>query len=305
MMAATARRLSVALVLLGFGFGPAVAARPDRDESGGPYRGVWTARRSHWNVEGSGPTTLVQIQFQTNRKGGYSSHSVPLPIGDLVGLDASATESSPGLVQFRLDRDAGTFALEGSFVRGEGAGHFTFTPSAGYRADLEKMGYGSPSDSELFTLATQDVGRAFIRELAGLGYSKLKLDDLMSMAIHGATPAFIRELRDLGYASLAVDDLVSMRIHGARPEFIRELKGLGYGTLSVEDLVSMRIHGASPDYIRELKGLGYTGVPVDDLVSMRIHGVTPDFVRSVNRTGHAASVEKLVEMRIHGTDEDQ
>jgi hypothetical protein len=299
------RRLSVALVLLACGLGVAVAARPEKEEAGGPYGGVWTARRSRWNVEGSGPTTLVQLQFETHHKGGHSSHSAPVPIGELAGLDASQVESSPGLVQFRLVRDAGTFALEGSFVRGEGAGHFTFAPSAAYRAELEKMGYGSPSDSEMFTLATEDVSRAFIRDLAGLGYAKLKLDDLMSMAIHGATPAFIRELRDLGYTGLAVDDLVSMRIHGARPEFIRELRGLGYGKLSVDDLVSMRIHGASPEYIRELKALGYAGVPVDDLVSMRIHGVTPEFVRSVNRRGQAATVEKLVEMRIHGDDEDQ
>jgi hypothetical protein len=296
-------RLVWTILALACGLGVAQGARVAKEDAG-PYQGVWTSRRSLWNVEGTGPTALVQIQFQTSRKAGSSSHSSPVPVGELQGLDPAQAETSTGLVRFRLERDAGGFALEGSFVRGEGAGHFTFTPSVTYRAELEKLGYGSPSDAELFTLAAQNVGRGFIQELAGLGYSRLKLDDLTSMAIHGATPAFIRELRDLGYAGLPVDELVSMRIHGARPEFIRELKGLGYSKISADDLVSMRIHGASPEYIRELKDLGYTGVAVDDLVSMRIHGVTPDFVRSVNRSGHAATVEKLVEMKIHGEDEE-
>lgn len=269
------RRLWMGLLIAALGLSAFATTRPDTEDPGGVIRGVFTSQRSRWNVEGSGPTTLVKLQLQRSRKGGNWSHGFPVPIDELKGLTAALAESSGGPVRFELVRDAGSFAFEGSFVAGDGAGHFSFTPSAAYRDELRKMGYGSPSPSEAFTLATHDVSRAFIRDLAGLGYTKLALEELMSMAIHGVTPVFIREL-----------------------------KGLGYVSVPVEELVSMRIHGATPGYIRELRALGYQGVPVEDLVSMRIHGVTPEFVRVANRGGKAVTVDRLVEMRIHGEGEE-
>ena len=269
---------------------------------GGPTRGVWTARASRWTVDDKGPTTLLQLSLRPRSGGGDWTVSFPVPVDELRGLGAAQTEASRSETGFTLVRDAGTFAFDGSFVSGEGAGHFTFTPSPEYVEGMKGLGYSGLDAATLFSLAAHDASRALVRELASLGYARLSLDDLTSMGIHGAGPSFIRELKALGYDNVPVDDLVSMRIHGARPEFIRELAGLGYARVPVDDLVTMRIHGVTPAFIRELKALGYSGVAVDDLVTMRIHGVTPDYVRSANRTGSRVSVDRLVEMRIHAED---
>ena len=91
-------------------------------------------------------------------------------------------------MRFEIARDAGTIALEGRFEGGDGAGHFTFTPRPDYVQDLRQQGYGTLDDEKVFSLATHDVSRGFIRELGQLGYTRLPLDDLLNLRIHGASP---------------------------------------------------------------------------------------------------------------------
>jgi hypothetical protein len=299
--ATTKRTLLLAIASIA-AIAAAFLAAEDGRAQAGPVAGMWTAERSVWKVRGEGTATIVQLGLR-RRGGGRGSwnSSFAVPLSELRGLSSPEVEAPSAEVHFELARDAGTVRFEGRFVDGAGAGHFTFTPSAEFAAEMRARGWGSLDAEKLFSLAVHDVSRPFLRELSALGYDRLTLDQAVSLRIHGATPEFVRELRALGYAGLTVDQLVSFRIHGATTPFIRDLAALGYVRPSPDQLVSMRIHGVSPEFIRELKTLGYEALPVDQLVSMRIHGVTPEFVKRVNAKGPApVTVDRLVNMRIHG-----
>src|SRR5207247_17227 len=144
-------------------------------------------------------------------------------------------------VSFTLERDAGRFSFDGTFRRGEGAGHFTFTARPEFVAAMRGLGYAL-DDEKLYSMGVLDVSREFVRQLDALGYSRLELDDLLSLRIHGVSPEFIKELKSLGYDHVAVEELVSMRIHGVSPEFVRRVQA-SRGAVSIDRLVEMRIHG--------------------------------------------------------------
>jgi hypothetical protein len=267
---------------------------------GDSITGLWTAEPATGNTaSGGGP----QVQLTLSRRRGMqgnSQHSSPVALAELRGLTADEMSAGASSVSFALERDAGRFSFEGTFRRGEGAGHFTFAPRPEFVAAMRGLGYVL-DDEKLYSMAVLDVSREFVRQLDALGYARLELDDLLSLRIHGADPTFIRAVQDLGYDHLPVDDLVSLRIHGATPGFIRQMQSLGLSRLSAEDLVSLRIHGASPDFVGQLRELGYERVSAEDLVSMRIHGVSPEFVKELKSLGYDhVAVEDLVSMRIHG-----
>ena len=112
-------------------------------------------------------------------------------------------------MSFALERDAGRFSCEGTFRRGEGAGHFTFAPRPEFVAAMRGLGYVL-DDEKLYSMAILDVSREFVRQLDALGYARLELDDLLSLRIHGADPTFIREVKELGYDHLPVEDLATL-----------------------------------------------------------------------------------------------
>ena len=268
--------------------------------AGDAITGTWTGEPATGKAASAGGP-LVQLSL-SRRRGthGSSQHSNPVALAELRGLTADQMGAGESSVSFTLERDAGRFSFDGTFRRGEGAGHFTFTARPEFVAAMRGLGYAL-DDERLYSMAVLDVSREFVRQLDALGYARLELDDLLSLRIHGADPAFIREVKDLGYDHLPVDDLVSFRIHGATPDFIRQMQSLGYRRLSADDLVSLRIHGASPDFVRQLRELGYERVSAEDLVSMRIHGVSPEFVKELKSLGYDhVAVEELVSMRIHG-----
>jgi hypothetical protein len=322
--------LGLAAFFVGFAF---VLVGPGKDTAsaaGGGVRGVWTAERSNWRVEKGGTATLVQLSLRRvgNRHGWNSSQ--PVPLAELAGLTSPQLEAPSADVQFGWKRDAGAFAFEGRFEAGAGAGHFTFTPDAGYVADMRARGYSGIDDEKALMLAIHDVSRAFIAQLASLGYDRVPFEKLVALCIHGARPEylrglaglgykqldleqvvafrihgasldFIRDVQQLGFRGLPAEQVVAFRIHGVSPEFIREFREHGYDRLTADQLVAMRIHGVTPEFVRQLKALGYSAVPVDDLVAMRIHGVTSDFIRRVQgRSGKDVTVDRLVSMRIHG-----
>jgi hypothetical protein len=284
-------------VLLACGIGASLAALTEPAEE--EVKGAWTSEPSHWKAR-AGTVTLVQLSLRRATDGRRSHQSFPVPLEELKGLTAAQMDGS-GPARFELVRDAGTIAFEGSFRDGVGAGHFRFTPSPEYLADIRRRGHDDLDAEGVFSLAVHDVSRRFIEELAALGYERLPLKTLRSFRVHGVTPEFARELQGLGYRGAPAEKLVKLRIHGATPEFVRELKSLGYDGLTLDELVKFRIHGVSPEFVRELKELGYSNVRPEDLVRMRIHGVSPEFIRRVRGEGRV-SVDRLVQMRIHGQD---
>jgi hypothetical protein len=240
--------------------------------AGAEVRGVWTAEPSRWRVSGAAPATLLQLSLRGTRGSGEWSSSQPVPLGELHGLGAQQLSGAPAEVRFEWRRDAGAFAFEGRFQDQAGAGHFRFTASADFVAELRSRGQGAIDEEKALSLAIHDVSRSFIAELEGLGYRKLTLDQLVAFRIHGVTPEFIRAFRGMGYEALAAEQLVAMRIHGVTPEFAADLGKLGYGAVPVEELVAMRIHGVTTAFVRRVQQQAGKGVSIENLVSMRIHG---------------------------------
>jgi predicted transcriptional regulator len=258
--------------------------------------GAWTAVASRGPAKDAPPT--VQISLRQGRRGTESQTSFTCGLTDLENLTPDHVLGVPRDVSFELARDAGVLRFIGRFQSGEGAGRFTFVPSADFLVGMSTLGYPAIDTEKAYGLATLDVSRRFVQDLRRLGRSGLTLDQLVALRLHGVDAGFIAALQALGYDYLSADRIVSFKIHGVSPEFITQMRALGYGRLGPEDLVSFRIHGVGPEFVRELQALGYRGASPADLLNLQIHGITPDFVRRVNGSAQTGvPVTRLVDLR--------
>jgi hypothetical protein len=230
------------------------------------HSGTWTASVKE-----------TQLQLSLRMKGEQGGQmGMPVPLTAFQGLSTADGSTAP----FRMTREAGTFAFEGRFASGEGAGHFQFEPSESYAKTMAGLGYPKLSPEDHFKLALFDITTTRIKELGALGYKDIPLEDLFEVGIFQVTPEFIRAMSSAGYTRLSLRELVQCRIHGVTPEFIREIRSMGFSSISQEDLLAFRIHGVSPAFIREIRDMGYPSVTAEDLVKLRIHGIDSDFMRS-------------------------
>jgi beta-lactamase regulating signal transducer with metallopeptidase domain len=282
-----------------------------------------------WEIRPTGTAGTVHLRL-TERD---SSSGSDVRIEQLTGLTASQLSGAGGPVQFRLQRDAGTFTFEGVMRNGLGAGTFSFTADPQFPAELAKRGFARPTALEQYQMARHDVGFAFVdelntqgygkpqtselvragqhgvqaayvRDLAALGYKLGSLAPLIELRDHGVTPAYIRELGDLGYRGLPVDDLRTARDHGVTPEFVTGMRDAGYGSLTMPQLINARDHGVSPEYANELATAGYAKLPLEVLIRTRDHGVSAEYVREMRALGHTVKLDELVSARDHGVSAD-
>jgi hypothetical protein len=285
-------------------------------------------RSGDWTVRKSDEAGKVEFSLIEHHRGGNSNHESDWPMSSFSSVDFS----KPGRqdVHFTIARDAGKVECEGFLNNGEGAGIFHFQPNANYASEMSKLGF-PVDDEKQYSMAVQDVGlefarqmknehlsdldtdkliafrifrvdSAFIADLRSAGLNISDSDKLVAFRIHGVTPQMIRSLHATGY-SPDEDTLIAMRIHGATPEWIEELKKRGYDHVDLEQLIAFRIHGVSPEFIDKLQSLGYKHPDPDQLVAMRIHSVTPEYISDLRSRGmHDLSIDQLVNMRIHGID---
>jgi len=204
------------------------------------HSGTWTASVKE-----------TQLQLSLRMKGDQGGHmGMPVPLTAFQGLSTADGSNAP----FRMTREAGTFAFEGRFSGGEGAGHFQFEPSESYARSMAGLGYPKLSPEDHFKLALFDITTTRIKDLGALGYKDIPLEDLFEVGIFQVTPEFIREIRGMGFSSISQDDLLAFRIHGVTPEFIREIRDMGYPNATADDLVKLRIHGIDSNFMRSLSG---------------------------------------------------
>jgi len=296
--------------ILGFAFGAllpsevrayVIPPEPLLDLGGGveALTGVWSANVAGWGT--SSERLALQLSLRQGSRGGTAPQTLTCPAAGLQNLTRDQLAGTQPSASFELTRDAGILRFAGRFQSGEGAGHFSFVPSAEFLSDMRGLGYSGIDTEKAYTLAVLDVSRRFVQELAELGHRGLSLEQLIALRAHGVDPPFIRALKGLGYDYLPADRLVTFKIHGVSPEFIQELKAAGYPNLGPYDLVTFRLHGVSAQFVRDLLALGYRGVAPSDLVNLRVHGVTADFVRRINaNTKTAVPVTRLVDLRIQG-----
>ncbi|HEX6371113.1 MAG TPA: hypothetical protein VF006_19500 [Longimicrobium sp.] len=231
--------------------------------------------------------------------------SEPVTREELRGLgdDALASPTSTP-ASFRVEREAGVFAMEGSFEGGKGSGRFVFHPGRAFAPALRAHGVADAdalTDRDLMTLAQTGASSAAIGELAAL-VGPLEVRSVMQLVVHGVTPDYVRTMRALGVGGTeTVAGAVELRIHGVTAEYVRELEEAGYPGLSREQLLEMGIHGVRGDEIRALLAAGVPRLPPRELVNLRIHGVTAAFVRQMGEAGlDGLTPQALVDLRIHG-----
>lgn len=284
-------------------------------------RGTWFARQAHDTQQP--PRLHLELRTHGNNWG------LDVPLSELEGLDARGAEG--GAARFRLRREAGTFAFNGTFSDGEGVGSYTFTPDAAFAAALARRGLARPTPQQQWSLALGDVGIAYLdelarqgyarsvttaglvragehgaglrylREMGALGYRVGTLDALITLRDHGVTASYVREMAELGYRGIAAPEATRLVDHGVRPAFIRELAAMGYRNLPLDRLTGLVDHGVNASFVREIGALGYRNLGLDEMVRVRDHGVTADFIREMERLGYRdLPLEQLVRMRDHG-----
>jgi beta-lactamase regulating signal transducer with metallopeptidase domain len=285
-----------------------------------------------WSIEATAQARVVHVQIRE----GNNSHGTTVNLDQISGLEGfpQGFPNVDGPVQFKLQRDAGTFTVEGVVHGGVGAGTYFFTPSRTFPDALVSRGFDRPSPGEQRLLATADIGFAFLDELSAQGFKPARLTDLLRAATHGVGLSYLRGMKQLGRRFDSVDTLIELAQHGVNPQFIqeleaegltglstddllrsrrsgvdagyiRDLRAAGYGKLSLDALIQLRAHGVDAEYARNLGALGYAKLSLDELVQLRNHGVDPDYIRELAALGYQGlTLQQLVELRNHGVDPD-
>jgi hypothetical protein len=267
--------------------------------------GAQGAFTGQWLIEfrPGDPDIQMTLRYQSNRSGHEYNNNTSFEVtpDQLQGLTREQAMSGGSHVQFQFKRDAGVFNCEGWFKNGEGAGHYTFSPSQTFAAELKSRGYDTPSAEQQFSMAMGNLSLALIEELKAQGYERPSLSQLIEMGYHGVRLEYVRGLKALGYTLRSVEDLIEMRDHGVTLSFIRELSALGYERLSPDALIGMKDHGVSTSFIKELKTSGYDKLSREQLVGMKDHGVSTEFIRELRALGYQQlEVEELIRMKDHG-----
>ena len=285
--------------------------------------------RGTWEIRQSPKTGTVHLRLT---EGDWNS-GFSIPIDRLEGISSTQLAGASGPVKFSLRRDAGTFAFEGTARDGVAGGVFYFNPNTGYGPELEKRGYGRPTDAEQYSLARGDIGFAFLdeltkqtysrpsisqlvragdhgarfdylQEMGAAGYRLGSIDTLIRLRDHGVTPDFIRELSAQNVKNLSADELQRIRDHGVNGQYVREFRDLGFGSATVDQLVTARDHGVNAEYAREMAALSQRKLTLEELIRMRDHGVGSNFARELRELGQSLTVEQLVKARDHGVSTD-
>ena len=252
-----------------------------------------------WAIQYLQIANKVQLSLNViqDGKGSFNSSSA-FDISQLRGLTNAQMATPIGIMaRFELVREAGTFACEGYFKAGNGAGTFLFRADPGFLQQMRALGFLDINENRLFSMAVHDVGPRYAAEIRTTGITVSTAAQLVAMRIHGVTVEFIRRVQQAGYQP-EEEDLFKMRIHGVTPDFANEVRRM-YASASIEDLVRMRIHGVGLDFAGDVRQM-YAAASIDDLVRLRIHGVTMDYIRNMQSRSKNITLEQLVRLKIHG-----
>lgn len=206
-----------------------------------------------------------------------------------IGLSPSivnSTTSTPSTI--RLDRDAGTLVLEGTFKNGDGAGQFTFTPNRRYLEAVRSMGVANDLASDrseaeqLFTLAVNDLSLAYIRSIRTV-FSDATLRDLRRARSAGLTPDYVASMRRAGIEINSVHDAARLAAVEVTPDYIRSLRDAGVDVHDAHDAMRLRAVNVTPQFVAELAAAGYKNLSVRELTRAAASGVDGDFVRRMSK----------------------
>jgi hypothetical protein len=262
------------------------------------------AMQGEWGIESDSNQASVKLTLHQQTGNNTFKGLSKVKLETLKGLGSEIVSAKDKPVRFQIVRDAGTFACEGYFNEGKGAGSFTFIPNQGFVSDMRALGYETLSQNLIFQMAARNVTLNFIQELRNLGYDHIPAVKLISLWLYNVTPEFVREMRSLGYEQLPLEELYALRVQSVTPQYVEELGNLGLKHPSVRQLIALRTHSVSPEFIQEIHSLGYENISADQLVSLRVFAITPAFIQKAKASGEGSnpSVDQLVKLKRRGSE---
>jgi hypothetical protein len=254
--------------------------------------GTWKATTD------SGKDGEIHVSFsRDSERHGKNSFGSNFDFRDFEGLNERETLGSNTKVNFRLKREAGIIACEGSFTDGKGSGTFRFTPNQSFVSSMETLGFKLDQD-KLFSAAALDVTTSFARDIQSLGFKNLDIEDVFKAKIFNVTPAYAAEMNSIGFPNLDMEDLVKARIFKIDADYARRVRDMGFSDLSMENMVKLSIFKVTPEFISELRGEGLVNLSIEDVVKLRIFKVDAEFIKKARSENVAIDVESLVSRRI-------
>ena len=239
--------------------------------------GAWTAT--------SDSPDRVQL-FMTTGQWHQYRRSFDLPELGVSPSVVQARTSTP--VNLKLDRDAGTITLEGTFKNGDGAGQFTFSPNRTYYEAIRSMGLtvelsDDRSDGDqLFSLAVVDVSLAYIRSLRAV-FPEASLREFRKARAVGVTPDYVAAIRQTGFEVTTLHNAARLCAVDVTPEYIRSLRAAGVDVRDAREATRLRAVNVTPEFVAQLADAGYRNLSPRDLIRMASAGVDWHFIREISK----------------------
>lgn len=230
--------------------------------------GEWTADLQSGSFEEKHITFL-----RRSKRHGLRTEGIKLSPNALQSLTRQTASPAKTAVNFQIEREAGTFVLEGYFREDKGAGFWKLIPSQSFISSMRARGYENLTDEDLFSAAIGNVTIKLLEDLTSAGYVRLTFEELFEAAVFNVTPEFIQAWRVAGFKNLAFEDLVRLGIFKVTPEFLNEIKAEGFPNLSPLTAVELRVHKIDRDFIRRVKARGFPNATLDEIIALRLHKI--------------------------------
>ena len=115
--------------------------------------------RADGSINNWTPGDSLHADDEVSREGTRWEWGSSQPIADLHGLTLEQLHAARTPVTFTLERDAGTFAFEGTVTLGVGSGDYRFVADPTFKAKLGALGYdvASEDDVSIMMMAVRDI----------------------------------------------------------------------------------------------------------------------------------------------------
>ncbi|MDQ3713134.1 MAG: hypothetical protein M3388_13065 [Acidobacteriota bacterium] len=235
--------------------------------------------KGEWFIDFSRPEPdKVQLTLikQKMRGGNKYTHSSGVPISEIQSLSREQVSDRQKEVKFHIEREAGTFELEGFFREGKGAGFLTLMPNRSFVSAMDSRGYGNMNEDDLFSAAANDVSVKIIDDLKSAGYDRLSFKEIIEADIFKLSSEYVRDLKTAGYENLTFKDLLEVRVFKIDSQFVKEIQTAGFASLPLKTLVELRVYKITSEFIRTARNRLGSDLTVRQILDLKRLGIVKE-----------------------------
>ena len=220
-----------------------------------------------WSIDRQGGATHLEMRWSDGRGSDGSSSTDARRFGI-----ARALASSGRRVRFRIDHEAGSFALDGVVGNARGGGTFTFAADATFFKRLRSRGYEIDSIGEEMAAAHLDVTTRYVDGIEAQGLHS-DVGQLIALRALGVSPQYVEALRTSGVRELTAAEALSLRALHVDGAYVRGLASVGFSDLDAERYASLKALGVDAAYVRYLRSHGRTNLTVEQLLALKAENI--------------------------------